>query len=85
MATLALVLLSVAVFLPFSLASFPRGPCDPLVPEYCILPMPNSFFTIQDNSTVTGQKVHLSSNSIPVDILGRHIQPDEWNTFGTFF
>ena len=71
-----------ALFALFFPIAFARGPCDPLVPEYCTLPMPNSFYTIQDNSTPTGQQIYFPPNSIPVDIFGRDFQPNEWNTYG---
>ena len=60
----------------------PRGPCDPLVPEYCQLPFPNSFFTVPNLHTRTGVQVNFSTHSFPVDVLGRLTNLTEWNTFG---
>ena len=60
----------------------PRGPCDPLVPEYCQLPFPNSFFTIPSPHTPTGVQVNFSTHSFPVDVFGRLTNLTEWNTFG---
>lgn len=60
----------------------PRGPCDPLVPEYCQLPFPNSFFTIPSPHTPTGVQVNFSTHSFPVDAFGRLTNLTEWNTFG---
>lgn len=60
----------------------PRGPCDPLVPEYCQLPFPNSFFTVLSPHTPTGVQVNFSTHSFPVDVLGRLTNLTEWNTFG---
>ena len=57
------------------------GPCDPLVPEYCVLPFPNSFYTIPKD-TNTGVQVNFSEASAPVDIIGRRTSPAEWNTMG---
>ena len=59
-----------------------RGPCDPLVPQYCLLPFPNSFYTVTATDTDTGLRVNFSHQSFPKDILGRLFQPEEWNGFG---
>jgi len=59
-----------------------RGPCDPLVPEYCQLPFPNSFFTAPSSHTPTGVQVNFSSHTFPVDVFGRLADPGEWNTLG---
>ena len=32
--------------------------CDPLVPTYCGFPYPNDYFTVSDESTVTGRPRH---------------------------
>lgn len=73
------------MFLPFScvLSSVVRGPCDPLVPQYCSLPLPNSFFTVDTSSTKTGHTVLFQLNSLPYDSFGRNIIPNEWNTLGS--
>ena len=70
----------VTVLLPLAISY--RGPCDPLVPEYCALPFPNSYYTAPDRSTSTGLRVNFSTNSFPPDIIGRLVDPIEWNTFG---
>ena len=59
-----------------------RGPCDPLIPEYCLLPFPNSFYTVPSNKTSTGLVVDLSVTSFPADSLNRYVHPHEWNSFG---
>lgn len=59
-----------------------RGPCDPLVPEYCLLPFPNSFYTKRDPSTKTGIKIDLSNDSIPRYEWGTRVNPRDWNSFG---
>ena len=61
------------------------GECDPLVPDYCGLPLPNSFFTRQDLSSVTGVRVNFSSKAFPEGLLGEKINPRDWNTFGKIF
>ena len=58
------------------------GACDPLVPEYCTLPFPNSFFTASSKDTKTGTKVNISMEATPVDIIGRQTNPAQWNTMG---
>lgn len=58
------------------------GECDPLVPDYCGLPLPNSFFTRPDPSSITGVRVNFSSKAFPEGLLGEKINPKDWNTFG---
>ena len=77
---LVALLVFVAVLLPLAISY--RGPCDPLVPEYCGLPFPSSYFTAPDPSTSTGLRVNFSTNTFPPDIIGRLVDPVEWNTFG---
>lgn len=71
------ILLAVLVGLSWS-----RGPCDPLVPEYCQLPIPNSFFTRPDAESPTGVRVNFSADTFPKDAFGRGIDPVEWNALG---
>ena len=58
------------------------GPCDPLVPEYCALPFPNSFFTAPKEESLTGVQVNISKATTPADIVGQHTSPVQWNTMG---
>lgn len=76
-----LFVLFLSLFL-FQNGVYSRGPCDPLVPQYCTLPFPNSFYTIDSPNTRTGRAVNLSINSTPRDTLERKWDPTEWNTFG---
>ena len=62
--------------------SYSRGPCDPLVPEYCQLPLPNSFFTRPDASSPTGARLNVSVDTWPKDVFGRSVNPVHWNTMG---
>ena len=62
--------------------SYLRGPCDPLTPDYCQLPLPNSFFTRADATSPTGLRVNLSADTLPKDTLGRGVDPVHWNTMG---
>ncbi len=63
-------------------ASSYQSPCDSLTPEYCALPFPNSYYTAPDPSTGTGLKVNFSAAAFPTDIIGRGVNPGEWNTMG---
>ena len=77
----AAAMLCILLMLAFFDRSESRGPCDPLVPEYCILPFPSSFYTIPAETT-TGLQVNFSIDTFPTDVLGRRTDPAEWNTFG---
>ena len=59
-----------------------RGPCDPLVPQYCMLPFPNSFYTKGDPTSATGYAVHIEQSALPPNTLNKAIDPQEWNGFG---
>ena len=59
-----------------------KGPCDPLTPEYCLLPFPNSFFVEPSSRSPTGVQVNFSSAAFPLDNLGRGVDPAAWNTMG---
>ena len=75
---------SVLMFLILLL--FPReyaeASCDPLVPEFCLLPFPSSFYTVPSDATETGVLVNISSDSFSKDILERSVDFADWNTFG---
>ena len=58
------------------------SPCDSLVPEYCGLPYPNSYFTMTTQSTSTGIKLNLSEQVFPKNTLGVPLPPNKWNQFG---
>ncbi|MEQ1504031.1 MAG: hypothetical protein ABMB14_17445 [Myxococcota bacterium] len=52
----------------------PSG-CDPLIPEVCALPWPSSVFEAVDPSTVTGRRLALGPDSLPVNRDGVKIDP----------
>lgn len=58
--------------------------CDPLTPDYCSFPWPNNFWLRQDSTTVTGNRMHYVSASLPIDRTGSKIDPIEWNTLDGF-
>src|SRR5699024_5028054 len=55
------------------------GDCDDLDPERCLLPFPNDFHTTSDGTTPTGRRVDLSTQAMPTNVLGKHIDTAEWN------
>src|SRR5512135_1040492 len=52
--------------------------CDPFVPEQCLLPYPNDYFTVRDR-TPTGRRVALVRESLPANTDGSHLDADELN------
>lgn len=76
----SLCIILVVVLSP--LATSYRQPCDPLVPEYCALPFPNSYFTDPDPTSATGLRVNFTTHTFPADAVGRFVDPVHWNTFG---
>lgn len=53
--------------------------CDFLNREYCTFPFPNDFFTVEDKTTDTGRRINFSILAMPKNILGKPIDPTEWN------
>ena len=47
----------------FVVAQITEGECDPLVPEYCMLPYPNDFWRIE---TDNGPRLNFSINTLPI-------------------
>ncbi len=39
--------------------------CDPLVPEQCMLPFPNDYFTVADASSKTRRRIHFTPQGLP--------------------
>lgn len=62
--------------------SVSKAPCDPLIPGYCLLPFPSSYYLEPNTSTKTGYRVHFPIESFPRDSFGRQVNPEHWNTFG---
>jgi len=52
--------------------------CDPLVPEQCLLPFPNDYFTVRDR-TRTGRRVAFVAESLPANVGGTHLDAVELN------
>ena len=56
-----------------------RSPCDPLDPALCLLPFPSDRFTRPDPTTDTGRRVDFQIAEMPRSIVGKPIDPAEWN------
>jgi len=44
--------------------------CDPLVPEKCLLPLPNDFYTVPDGASRTDRRVHFTPEALPKNPAG---------------
>ncbi|MGH9274801.1 MAG: hypothetical protein ACRDZU_09155, partial [Acidimicrobiales bacterium] len=53
--------------------------CDDLDPAACLLPFPNDAFTGADPTMATGRRVNLNLASTPRNVLGKPVDPTEWN------
>ncbi len=58
--------------------------CDPLVPDYCGMPFPSSYYLDEDSSTASGWRVALGPTTMPMDIDGVQPDPKYWNEFDGF-
>jgi hypothetical protein len=56
-----------------------RRPCDPLDQALCLLPFPNDYFTRPDPTTATGRRIDFLPIEMPRNLLGKPIDPTEWN------
>ncbi|MEZ5178972.1 MAG: hypothetical protein R2746_12075 [Acidimicrobiales bacterium] len=57
--------------------------CDPIAAG-CLAPFPNDYYTVADDQTPTGQRVHLDAESLPANVDGVHIDPAHWNELDGF-
>ena len=78
-----------------SVAAVPHAPlvgvstnagCDPLDAAACLLPFPNDFFTVEDETTDTGRRVAFNELAMPRNGAetteggeGKAVDPTEWN------
>ena len=53
--------------------------CDDLDPAACLLPFPNDAFTGAEPTTDTGRTVNFNALSTPKNVLGKPVDPTEWN------
>ncbi len=52
--------------------------CDPIGGQ-CLLPLPNDHFTVADPSTETGRRLAISSDSMPANVAGVHVDVTDQN------
>ena len=57
--------------------------CDPLVPEQCLMPFPNDYFTVRRESP-TGRRVSFVQDVLPANVGGVHMDPVELNRLDGF-
>jgi len=53
--------------------------CDVLATAKCLMPFPNDFFTVADDTTPTGRRVHFDPASMTANVNGVRVDPTEWN------
>lgn len=58
--------------------------CDPLVPEFCMLPFPSTFHMTTDNTTETGLRVNIAQETLPSLKSGEKFKPDYFNEMDGF-
>ncbi|NJK32724.1 MAG: hypothetical protein HC927_10125 [Deltaproteobacteria bacterium] len=69
---------------PDPLVDWPTLPCDSLVPEYCTYPFPNNVFTAADSATVTGRRLALATDSLPIHKNGTKTESGPFNELDGF-
>jgi len=57
----------------------PRGDCNPVDPDHCMLPFPSSFFLDEDAGAPSGYRVSFGPTSLPKDKTDVQMAPDAWN------
>src|SRR5262245_13936762 len=53
--------------------------CDPLVPERCMLPFPNDYFTVADPGSRTRRRIHFTPEGLPKNTMGVPLERAELN------
>jgi hypothetical protein len=56
-----------------------QASCDPLVPEQCMLPFPNDYFTVSDTETRTRRHVYFTPEGLPKNLSGVPLEAAELN------
>jgi hypothetical protein len=59
---------------------FIAEPSNPL----CMLPFPNDYYTVPDPASSTGRRVDFSTQGMPANALGQHIDPAPYNASDGF-
>jgi len=53
--------------------------CDPLVPEQCMLPFPNDYFTVADSRSPTRRRIHFTPEGLPKNTSAVPLEAAELN------
>ena len=53
--------------------------CDPLVPEQCMLPFPNDYFTVADSESRTHRRIHFTPEGLPKNVSAVPLEAAELN------
>ena len=53
--------------------------CDPLVPEQCMLPFPNDYFTVADSTSGTRRRIHFTPEGLPKNVSDVPLEAAELN------
>ncbi len=53
--------------------------CDPLVPEQCMLPFPNDYFTVADSTSGTHRRIHFTPEGLPKNVSNIPLESAELN------
>jgi hypothetical protein len=53
--------------------------CDPLVPEQCMLPFPNDYFTVADSTSGTHRRIHFTPEGLPKNVSATPLESAELN------
>jgi hypothetical protein len=57
----------------------PGANCRPYASNPCLLPFPNNLYTVKDQSSVTGRRVHLPQAAMPTNTEGSQIKVKPYN------
>jgi hypothetical protein len=57
----------------------PGASCQPFASKPCLLPFPNNLYTVKDPSSVTGRRVHLPREAMPVNTEGSRVRVGPYN------
>ena len=64
---------------PISIATPNAARCEILDSNNCMFPWPSAVFTVADDSTVTGRRVNMATESMPINKQGVPVDTTEWN------
>ncbi|HXQ24400.1 MAG TPA: hypothetical protein VN812_22145 [Candidatus Acidoferrales bacterium] len=56
-----------------------QAACDPLVPEQCMLPFPNDYFSVGDTTTSTKRRIHFTADGLPKNTSAVPLEAEELN------